>query len=309
MKYLFLVMIVSTSAFSQSLRSNLVEISNDLNFEISKKGKCLHTRNQLTSIQLNDLFRTQVRNSVSYLRGKDVTAYWNCIYVKRNFKRDNKSFFITPGQLDSRFSRLSTDQEVVVKGKIKYVGLVNKKYHYDLSYSEGVVTAKVRVHFKYAKRINKQLAKQVMEDKFLEAEKVWNKKSPKGFRFKFDVVDNPSKSHFSVKLKTTRTRGPYDTRWSLIWSGTTIAHELGHMMGLDDEYDQITGSTMSNITPLVISRRNREGMDRHERRYYGYLQAMRCDKKSLMCNSSSGKLRKWHFYTIFKRFFQQNGGN
>lgn len=59
-----------------------------------------------------------------------------------------------------------------------------------------------------------------------------------------------------------------------------VAHELGHMMGLDDEYNQLRNTThMGN-----------PGVDRDE-----------CNALSIMCSDTYGDPQSYHYYVLQRR--------
>lgn len=286
---LLFVLLAINSALAIPTHKRLLELSKDLNIKTSESGGCLYTRTALHTIQLNKIFNSQVSNVVEHLVGVPTAGYWNCIFLKRNFQRDSRSFYMSYSDFMEKYS-LAENKLVKVYGKIKYVGFVRKKYNYDIEVVNGVVTAKVRVFFNLERRLrrdNPNMILRKMSEKFKYAQMQWNNGSYNNrFRFDFKVVRNIQDAHFVVTLKGKDTRGPYDTRWSLRWSARTVSHELGHMMGLDDEYDQMRVS--------LFSRKN----------YYSTINATKCDMGSIMCDSYGGHIRKWHIYTIFKRFFQ-----
>ena len=296
--FLLPLMAMAQSSVSYQLRA----LSTELGINVSINGKCLYTRNELNHIELHNLFKSPVKDELSHLLGKDLNPFWNCIYLKRNFKRDIKSFFITGTRLEKKFAALKKDKTVQVNGKIRYVGFVPKKYRYDLEHKNGVVTAVVKVHFNY-KSLPVAQSRATMQVKIDEAQDIWNRQMPENYRFRFEIADSKADSFYSVKLKPKFTRGPYDVRWSLEWSGKTIAHEFGHMLGLDDEYDQITGSTMGGINYYLMNRETRESTG-DESIFYAFFKAQRCNNDSFMCNHARGIIQKWHIYTIFKRFFK-----
>lgn len=154
-----------------------------------------------------------------------------------------------------------------VSGNIKYVLIFPKKYNYDVSYENGVYVFKVRVNLK--KPTSADTAN--FTDLLKRAEQEWNSyRIPMDFayEFKFDIEPDAKKAHYSVNVLDS-TRGPYDTNWGRDWDGPTVAHEVGHMMGLGDEYETLS-STMD------------------------------CLPKSKMCDQS-GFLMKHHYYFILRR--------
>jgi hypothetical protein len=306
MKNLFIISLslLTLSSVAQ-VSDNLVELSRSLNIEVSSEGKCQYTRKQLINAKLARTYNTSLRANIANLREIDLLPHWNCIFLKRNLKRDLRHFYMPfedfEQQIQSEAFAIKS-----VSGKIRYVGLVPKKYRYDIEVIDGVATAIVKVHFDMKEfTADSNWSKQIMDEKIAGAQRYWNKKTPVNYQFKFSRVDKEEDAFFSVKLKRKNTRGPYDTRWSLVWSEETIAHEFGHMLGLDDEYDQITGSMLTDVNRGLISRSNRAHLPTFRDRYYfGMDKAMKCDQESLMCNSYRGDIRPWHLYSIFKRFYQ-----
>lgn len=157
-----------------------------------------------------------------------------------------------------------------IQGKITYVEFFPKKYNYDIIYTPNStdITLRVKVNFRNPNGQDLENFKK----KFIQAEQIWNSSQvPMDFKynFQFQVVENATEAHFKV-LVLDDTRGPYDTSWGRNWSGTTIAHELGHMMGLGDEYETITSDSF-------------------------------CLPHSLMCESNKAKPLYHHYYFILRR--------
>ncbi|MEK6554083.1 MAG: hypothetical protein AABZ31_02495 [Bdellovibrionota bacterium] len=125
-------------------------------------------------------------------------------------------------------------------GKITYVGFFQKTYKYDvITLTSGSKIMRVKLHFKNATAAD--LAQ--LTDKLKKAEDFWNaSRWPRDFAysFKFQIVEAAKDAHYSIQLKD-KTRGPYDTYWSRAWGARSIAHEMGHMFGLGDEYETLTG--------------------------------------------------------------------
>ena len=156
-----------------------------------------------------------------------------------------------------------------VEGTITFVNVIKKKYVYDiLKTGDRAFVINVRVHLKDP--VGEDL--KIFREKLKAAEDIWNAgRVTTDFKyvFKFDLVESEAESLYSVSVLDT-TRGPYDRIWGRSWTATVIAHEVGHMMGLGDEYQTLSGQ-------------------------------VDCLTTSIMCSSWSGSLMKHHYYFVLRR--------
>lgn len=191
--------------------------------------------------------------------------------AKRSFiahLKDSQKYFPHPNKIVENW--LSPELPYKATGKITYVGFFPARYRYEVKFEKNeVLTIIVRIHFK----TNNNKHWKIMENKLKEAENQWNNSRQNfdfRYRFYFFAEKDKSKAHFSVLLQEPYTRGPYFLKWSTSWSPTSIAHELGHMMGLGDEYRTISGKRD-------------------------------CIQTSIMCSSSQGAITRQHHYHILRR--------
>ncbi|WP_148272128.1 hypothetical protein [Saccharopolyspora spinosa] len=56
------------------------------------------------------------------------------------------------------------------------------------------------------------------------------------FHFRLEFVDDPAEAHRSIGLRTDPNAGTNQVIWNPHTLGSTVAHELGHYLGLPDEY-------------------------------------------------------------------------
>lgn len=147
-------------------------------------------------------------------------------------------------------------------------------YKYDIFPSEGEMVIRVKIHFK---NIRENEFHQ-MQDLIQQAEDIWNDGAPQilsfKYRFQFDVVRKSKEGYISVGLLND-TRGPFYVNWSRTWGAVGIAHEIGHMMGLSDEYNEMAFS--------------------------GTQEGLHCDLNSIMCNGWWGQVKDYHYYHILRR--------
>lgn len=185
---------------------------------------------------------------------------------------DSYSYYPHPTFLQSQKLR-SLGPASIVKGSMGYVSNIFKKgYTYNIyKKPDGEFVMAVRVHLRNATPADYK----AFQAKMKQAEQVWNGRRTQldfKYSFLFDITNDPKNAHYSVQV-TDSTRGPYDTFWGRNWSFTTIAHELGHMMGLGDEYETLTGR-------------------------------VDCMTRSLMCSSNNGLLMPHHYYFVLRRMVQ-----
>ncbi len=190
--------------------------------------------------------------------------------VSKSFRphlKDSLKFFPHPDQLV--MSELKVGQAKIISGRITYLSLFPKRYKYKVTrVANDHIKITVKIHFKNATEadINN------FAYYFRRAESIWNSSQwARDFKysFRFKIAESRKDGYFSVNV-LDKTRGPYDTNWSRTWRGFTVAHEIGHMMGLSDEYEIISGKAY-------------------------------CLRKSLMCSSWAGTPMKHHYYHILRR--------
>ncbi len=196
--------------------------------------------------------------------------------VRNQFPDESfKSFRVHLKDSDTRFPdpaeivSLALKPKPQIKGTITYVGIAKKKYLYDVFVDPtGTLVMQVRVHFK-----NPDGTDLVdFENKLKAAALIWNQyQVPMDFAYRFEFLraDSAANAHFSVNVLDT-TRGPYDQNWARNWTAIAIAHEVGHMMGLGDEYQTLSGKTD-------------------------------CYRPSLMCESWTGAPMPHQYYFILRR--------
>lgn len=159
-----------------------------------------------------------------------------------------------------------------IAGTIKYAGIINKNYKYDVEVNPAnEITLTVKIHLQNPTGADKV----EFLNKLKLAQQIWNADrvaTDFNYQFKFEIVNDQADSHFSVFIRDTTT-GPYDTFWGRDWTEKTISHEVGHMLGLGDEYQTISGK-------------------------------FDCYKPSLMCTAWTGSLMAHHYYFVLRRLIK-----
>lgn len=179
--------------------------------------------------------------------------------------QDTDSFFPHPQRVEKKNLARVRD----ITGKITYAGIFRKPYRYTVKKSSrGLMTLEVKIYLWKATQTDQiNFAKNVKL-----AEDLWNQyRVPMNFqyKFKFSLVEDQADADFNVEVLDS-TRGPYDQYWSRTWNHFVIAHEIGHMLGLGDEYQTVSSK-------------------------------VDCLTRSIMCSSWSGELMPHHYYNVLRR--------
>jgi hypothetical protein len=204
--------------------------------------------------------------------------YMDCLHHLRGSRRELKSSCTELGGVKK------------IKGTLKYDGIFPFPFRYDIesNIAEGkpqhIVT--LRVYLEDYQKKNVDIEK--LNIRMKNAADFWTRHSPlPNLLFKFSIVSDPELAHFSVKFDPKSLTGVDYLRWRSEWfedGDVTLEHEIGHMLGLEDEYSQyrmLTG-ILFKVTPI--------GAD--------------CDNfSSLMCNDgrNTNKPKPYHYQRILKR--------
>ena len=225
-------------------------------------NECRYTRDELSKKDPRGLYSEWIGD-------------WECLALRNNLQDDQMK--CSPS-VKSVFAHKTPNK--YVSNEMKYYGLVNKRYKYEIkSNSNGVPQVKIRIAFK-SKGINSSEQISKMKVKIKEAEEIWKAPLNKKLDFSFEVVDSPKEADYVVDLSDEDIRAPYDSAWSTQYSPNTIAHEIGHMMGLCDEYDGLGSIVHSNSNDTADTK---------------------CSRTNLMCSNSSGTVRPYQYYLILRR--------
>ena len=250
----------------------------------SEDDSCRYSASELTRIEL----------AQSDTGRSSLARYWGCLALRDNIERDSRD-----GCLPEPRVALAGGGRAHVEGTLAYMGFVALPYRYDLDTDDaGHAVVRVRVHY------SGQLAEEPgnlghMARKLARAAEIWTENAPAAHfdgppvTFAFEIVAAPEDAHFSVELAPACPRSPYLVAHGLDCSPHFLAHEVGHMLGLDDEYDQIrktTGHILGTEWWWARDPRLRTS-------------TFRCDISSLMCSSrfDASIPRSYDYYLILRR--------
>ena len=219
-------------------------------------------------INLNSKGRCRYFTRRSLLKANNQND-WDCFFAFRGLIRDTRRCLPSFEDLNN-----SKDSTKAVKGRIRYVGVAPLPYRYRIEKIGEKFILKMKVAYKNWNKLSMKAQKR-LRNRFNKGVQFWNDHSPEQYRFDIKLVQKSENPDFVVNAVNKSTRGPYLREHSTYWPSLTFAHEFGHMMGLDDEYDQIFATLFRN---------------------------RRCTSKSLMCSSRNKFFPDYYWYLIFRRF-------
>lgn len=198
--------------------------------------------------------------------------------IKRHLIRDIKGCQLDPNDVANAADIMKKAglENKKVRGANLYLSFFPGSYSYDAQLdSDGGITINSKVYFNNHSKIK---AKDLnhMREMLTRASKKWNQSNPYSFplRFNFELTLSRKQGDVKTRLVNDYTRGPYFHEWSTVWSSNVVAHEMGHVMGLDDEYSNTFGAIRDALTY--------------------------CSRSSMMCGSS-GAVQEYHYYMIVRR--------
>jgi hypothetical protein len=216
----------------------------------------------------------------------DLIVEWNKLFDEQIYNRDRNKH-----RMD--WSTLYPIREAKIHeitGKRVFYGVAVKKYNYRIIQDpkSNTLTVNVKMHFYPSKTYLKRAAlgkkdyydeatlMKIVKENVSETQLIWNRQAPKGVKFKFDMVDTAAEADYSIKLKSI-FGALYDKFIVAPAYASILSHEVGHMMGLDDEYSMIT----SNVLQFHTMKEMVSGHERHND--YTAYKDMRCNLESIMC--------------------------
>lgn len=234
-------------------------------------SECRFSQKELTRID-SDRYSEQ---TMDYIQKDTYGEDWACLMKERNLKRDKLKDCLPPEDVVMNYL---PEKKIEVEGSLKYMGMIPQNYRYDVS-PTGI---EVRIAFQ-GELGNDPKSLEETKEKLAYASAVWTKNSPEGrIFFDFKLVSPDENPHFMPKLSRKNNGTKFNSNWAISDSKYIVAHEVGHMVGLDDEY--------SVVRSMVWQVKNE-------------VDTRMCNLRSLMCDyySPNPKLYPYVYYQIMRR--------
>lgn len=251
------------------------------------KGPCRYTRKQLISLE-------EAQPQDGWEEHDTYASDWACLELKSHLKDDalrgctadpKAAFGVAPAAATQIHGKVS--YHFLGLPLIGFRGLsLQKNYNYQVqAAADGSLDITVKIHFTGSPLRTPGYSDQV-QTKLDEAAAIWSKQSPGGkIHFHFLSVKADENPGFNVEIKPHANGDLYDTYWdsnifTINYGHNTIAHELGHMMGIPDEYDPIR-SVLWEI---------KDDED-----------TLQCNARGFMCDTYKPLSYPYYYYLILRR--------
>jgi hypothetical protein len=223
------------------------------------------------------------QNGKCIIDDKSIDGYGQCYFFKRNLYRTGMQDCLPDPALVFN-SKSYRGKNFHIKGFLSYMGIFPERFEYDVYEDSDAIKISTKINFRYEESTgnddNTYTVKLIKENLEEKSNSIWSKLDQNSLILLSLKLDVPG-SYFQPKLKYN-TRGPYYMAWPLENDQVDDydrAHELGHIFGLDDEYNNLKATFTSSS-------------------------GSECSKHSLMCNTSDiGRVLDWHYYAILSRAF------
>jgi hypothetical protein len=254
---------------------------------MSPLGAQNYSKKELVQMSVDRLFPDGAIKKVN-ADMSDIIEEWNMLFDAQNLKRD-----LSKDRIDWRKAfPIRKDRVHKIEGKRIFYGAIPKKYNYTIreDATSNMLIVNIKMHFypskTYLKRMNAgkkgyhslEILKELVAENVDGSELRWNLQAPENVMFKFEVVERAQDADYSIKLVTI-FGALYDKFITFPAYEDILSHEIGHMLGLDDEYTLIT----SNIIPVheLLEMTSKRKSDRTYD--YSAYKDMRCNLDSIMC--------------------------
>lgn len=286
-------------------------------------GSCLKTRKEVT----RQLYNTPIE--ITPYEG--VKEHIDCLSLLKNFKHDRKFQRITPSW-DEIFKAKDSGPKVI-KGRMSYMGFIPQKYNYDIQKNnDGGYDVSVRIFvkrwqlwkdsslMKHSLEVREKHQKRVFDLLLEEVSSFWTNKDH-NLNFNFKRVEDRKDAHFSIRVVQSLAPLKYNSKWTWMINSyvdssdeelkntfdfessfSTYTHEVGHMLGLEDEYN-LPKATLGMVAGYFEQFLNpdRSKIDLKTDKW-----VRGCDQTSVMCKDPGSlmHINNYHYYLVLRRYLK-----
>ena len=300
---IFLILLICFSAKSQTILKLNTEKEYS-NYLLDLNERCM-SKDKIIELEIKQIYENlntyNAFNPTMYFENiQNISNLWSCHMEKLHYFKDSNKSLPTMNEINKFIDKVSSRGGEIfqIRGKQKYYGLIKMKYNYELEINkENLVVIRIRVKFNDSKLNNDE--KNTFQRYLLEAQTLWNNSLPHGFKFELVQVSDPySKTHYRVKLWKNIVTGLYNKFWFYSLGGESFAHEIGHMLGLNEEYNvfktniSIFSNKKSyelNLAETISDKKRRTSfLDQSDRlrSYMCFLNSVACSADTIMESTS-----------------------
>lgn len=301
-----------------------------LSYTLNSDDENCKEKEEIIEEQIQFLKLKHLSNNISieqYLKEyRKQSDSWACHFSRLHIKKDSNKNVPTMDKILGFIKEIANSGGKVFKifGKQKYYKLFSHGYNYEIEITPlGETIIRLKVQFDYSKAEKKDI--QNFHNNLKSAVEIWNNSLPQGFRLEVNEVVEMQDRNYKVQLKSKFANAVYDSYWPSFMDDTTYAHEISHMLGINEEYSVVRTNVLGFISRVNKQDKKiaEEIVDLKQKKFFlsdvDLLRTHQCFLNSISCLASNENMfyefsrfnllietlkptiMPYHFYNILRR--------